>query len=477
MKRKIKQISFRDPLGSVFECEQKILRAVHGDCDFQKLLQTKTISTFIQAGKIVRSELASDEDREYLLSSQLQVPRSSSILEHQQIPFKSYPYEWPPEMLYAAASLTLDLAEELLSDNMGLKDASAYNILFVAAKPLFVDVLSFEIRDEHDPIWNAQAQFIQNFLLPLLASKYFKIKLDQIFITKREGLTPSEVYAMSSWANKLTALYLKLVCLPTWLISKAEQQTHLYKKKLLVNPDRAKFILRRNLKDLRNSLKKLEPSKTKTSDWNDYKTSCNYSDDENSQKLHFINTYLNEYLPQRILDIGCNTGVFSVLAARSGSDVVAIDSDETVIGNLWRLSEQENLSILPLRINIANPSPAIGWLNEEQDSFLNRSRGNFDSVFMLAIAHHLLVTERIPLDKIFKLASDLTSTNLLIEYVGPTDPMFKVLLRGRENLFIDLTLEKFEQAARLHFEIIKSVRLANSDRQLFHLKKIITENL
>ena len=173
----------------------------------------------------------------------------------------------------------------------------------------------------------------------------------------------------------------------------------------------------------------------------------------------------------RVLDIGCNTGHFSMLAAKSGASVVAIDSDPAVVGEVWCRARAEGLDILPLVVSLARPSPAIGWRNGEYPSFLDRARGSFDAVLLLAVLHHVLVTDGIPLPAIMDLAAELTTGICVTEFVGPGDPMFRLLLRGRESLYEELGTPVFEAACRRRFEVIGSRRLGNGERWLYLLGK------
>jgi SAM-dependent methyltransferase len=103
-----------------------------------------------------------------------------------------------------------------------------------------------------------------------------------------------------------------------------------------------------------------------------------------SERLTFVRDALAGFAPSRVLDIGCHSGHFSVIAAQSGADVTAIDSDPIAAGALWRRALFENLPILPLIVNLVRPTPAAGWNNAETPSFLDRARGHFDAVLMLS---------------------------------------------------------------------------------------------
>jgi SAM-dependent methyltransferase len=172
-----------------------------------------------------------------------------------------------------------------------------------------------------------------------------------------------------------------------------------------------------------------------------------------------------------VLDAGANTGHFSALAAKAGAAVVAVDLDPACVGTIWRRARDQQLDILPLVVNLARPSPALGWRNAECASFLDRATGAFDGVLMLALAHHLLVTERIPLEEILRLAYELTNQLLVIEFIEPEDAMFRRLTRGRESLHAGLDAAAFERACAAYFEIVRSLPLPGARRRMYCLKR------
>jgi SAM-dependent methyltransferase len=180
---------------------------------------------------------------------------------------------------------------------------------------------------------------------------------------------------------------------------------------------------------------------------------------------------MGAFRPRRVLDVGCNNGFFSSIAARAGAGVVAIDSDPVVVGNTWRQARAESLDILPLVVNLTRPTPAVGWRNSECPSFLDRARGAFDAVMMLAVLHHILVTERIPLAEVVDLAAELTTDLLVIEFIAPQDSMFKRLTRGRDHLYADLSVAGFEGAFRERFDILRVAHVDDTFRWLYLLRK------
>jgi SAM-dependent methyltransferase len=455
----------------------RILRLVNaaGAEDLRAFLGTKSARFLLEDGRIAATRTLDESevsalrtDPAFLKVSERAAP--ALVLEHERIPFPSYPYEWAPEMLYAAGELTLDIAARLLEDGIGLKDGTPYNVLFRGSQPVFVDLLSFERRDPGDPTWLPYAQFVRTFLLPLLVTKHFGLPVESILSSRRDGLEPEEVYRLLRIGQKIRPPFVSLVSLPTWL--SGQTSGSIYRKRSVGDPERARFIVRTLLKGLRRKLERVRPHVDRKSAWSDYMTANNNYGGEHFQAKHdFVKQVFEEFKPKRVLDVGCNTGHFSITAARTGSSVVAIDYDPVVVGNLWRAAQHESLDILPLVVNLTRPTPAMGWCNEECSSFWDRARGGFDCVMMLAVIHHMLVTERIPLEEILRAAAQLTADFLVIEFVGPEDSMFQRLVRGREHLHPGLSAQVFESACRPFFDTIRSQHLEGTHRWLYLLRR------
>jgi SAM-dependent methyltransferase len=476
---RLESASFRDPGGSLVAHEGRIFRIINatGAADLRAFLEAPCRNQLSTEGRVVATEILTERDRAQLLeTASVQALYASvsgeMVLEHEKIAFPSFPYEWAPEMLYAAAELTLELAKALLADNLGLKDATPYNVLFRGPSPVFIDVLSFERRDPGDATWLPYAQFVRTFLLPLLANKFYGVGLDQIFLSRRDGLEPEEVYRWASAAQRLRSPFLSLVSLPSWLGKRHNQDDQSVYRKKLQDPERAQFILRALLKGLSRTLAKLRPASGKHSVWSDYMTANNnYTEAHFAAKQKFVQRMVAEVAPKRVLDVGCNTGFFSSLAARAGASVVAIDYDPVVVGDVWRGARDAKLDILPLVVNLTRPSPGSGWRNAECAPFLDRARGKFDGVLMLAVVHHMLVTERIPLPEIIRLAAEITTDLAIIEFIGPADSMFMRLTRGRDELHKDLTPEVFEKTCEPYFEITSTEHQEGTSRWLYALRK------
>lgn len=451
--------SFRDPGGRLFRRDDRIFREVNatGLVSLDAALASKSVRDAIDHGHFVKTEIVSRTE-------------SSALAEHEAIPFPSFPNEWPPETLHAAAELTLDFALALAEENLGLKDATPFNILYRGPQPVFVDVLSIEPRDPHDPLWLARAQFIRTFLLPLAAVRDFGIPLAQSLF-QREGIEPESFYQMLSPAARLAPGYLSLVSLPVWMGARKKDDASIYQPRRAEDPEKSAFIYRSGLRSLQKSLARFAPS-SRQSNWTNYMAAdCSYTSDQFAEKERFVSDVLREFAPKRVLDVGANTGHFSVIAAKAGAIVVAIDGDAAVAGEIWRRAHSENLDILSLVVNLAQPTPATGWRNSECPSFLDRANGEFDLVMMLAVIHHMLATERVPLAEVLDLAADLTRDLAMIEFVDFEDPMFRRLSRGRDELYHHFHVELFERESAIRFDIVRKLAISGGKRMLYVLRK------
>lgn len=432
-------------------------------------LESKALDRFREKGRLVRTRVLSPQE-----VSDLGITHAQLVFEHERIPFVSYPSEWTPAMLAAAGELTLDLAEALLPEGLGMKDATPFNVLFRGPEPVFVDALSFERRAAKDPLWRPLAQFERTFVYPLLAATELGISLRQTLGVHREGVEPEDMVRWAGPLRKWLPPFMTQATLPAWLGQRNSVETpEFYRARESSTTEQAQFILGRRLKSARKVLRKVGPKSSQRSIWSEYQGGeCHYAEEDRKSKRQLVDDALSA-LPERarVLDIGANQGEYSRLAAGRGQQVVAIDLDTVTMDNLWRAVRSTGESVLPLVVDLSAPTPGKGWSNTEEKPFLDRARGQFDCVLMLAVVHHLLVTHRVPLSEIVYLAASLTNQSLVVEFVGREDPLFRRLCRGREDLHRDFSRQQFEEAFQTRFPTIRQMKKLNSGRVLYEMHK------
>lgn len=467
-------VSFRDPGGCLVRYQDRVFRFIgaSGEPDFRAFQQSPVTRRLVVEGKVIGSEVLQGgpcPGMEAVFSSAAP-PRL--VLEHEAIRFPSYPFEWTPQMLYEAGLLTIEIAEALLEDNLGLKDATPYNILFRGPRPVFIDVLSVERREPLDPLWRPYAQFVRTFCIPLLVNKRVGVPIFDLLIGRRDGLEPEEAMRWLGFLDSVHRGVLGTIVVPALLGRlRRAQGPGLYAPHRVRSAEQARFTLKMRYRAARRLLRNSRPDPEPSSEWSDYEKRNSYSAAEMAAKDELIRTTVLDFECRQVLDLGCNTGRFSAAALRGGAaGVVAVDRDPAVIDRLYRRATNGDLPILPLVIDFARPSPATGWRNSETLSFFERASGRFDCVMALAFLHHMLVSERIPLPRVLTALSDLTTDVAIVEFVAPEDPMFRALLRGRDELHRDFSAATFERAAAERFDLVRSHAIG-ATRSVYVMRK------
>lgn len=464
--------TFRDPAGSLVRSDSRIFRVVNrsGFPDLEAFLSTDIAKELTETGHLANTTRRTANELPQSLHSLVDSHRDGAyaVYEHTPVWFPSYAYEWSAEMLYSAAVLTLDIAESALDAGFGLKDATPFNILFESGKPVFVDLCSFERRVPGDPIWLASAQFERMFLLPLLVSRKFGIDPDSVFQTNLDGLDVGKVRKWFRFPEILSPIVFKLAVLPNLLnrIAQSNYFSTRFRYGRRVDAAMATAILKSAIHALRAKLAAVKPLR-RDSVWSDYDPEAA----EVHAKVKLVTSVISEHRPATVLDIGCNNGIYSRIAARGGAKVLALDSDATVVGRFWREISNEQLDILPLVANFARPTPGYGWGNREHISFEGRTQSRFDAVLMLAVIHHIVVRDRIPLAQIFETLAGFTTGILIIEFVANNDSMFKRISVGREYLFTGHTEENFVAASAPYFHTMQRLPQESGTRVLFVMQK------
>ncbi len=448
--------SFRDPGGSLFAKGGTIYRNVnycykeHYDCAKESGLY----EALIGSGLLV-------PHREIKLNS----PKRREvykIISPEKIPFISYPYEWSFSQLKDAALLTLEVQKKALDHNMILKDASAFNVQFWHGQPMFIDTLSFENYIEGSP-WVGYRQFCQHFLAPLALMSYRDLRMNQFFRVFIDGVPldlAASMLPMRTLFHPLVVSHLHLHAMGQKRFSANKAMPHW-------------SIPRQNLIALIDSLKSAVDGlllKNQRTEWQSYYEETNYSVEAFSEKTEAVSGFLSTANPKTVWDFGANTGKFSRLASDRGIETVSFDIDpKAVEENYLEVKKRKEKNLLPLLLDLTNPSPAVGWANQERMSL--ESRGGADVVLALALVHHLAISNGVPFGKIAEYFSRLCK-NLIVEFVPKTDSQVGRLLATRRDVFPAYCEEEFEKKFGKHFSIKGKKRLADSERLIYLMKKI-----
>jgi hypothetical protein len=444
--------SYRDNSGFVFTQNEQVYRYVHTAYEphYTQLMQSGLYDELVKKSALIpHKEIADTAAFNFT---------EGSILQPEQIPFISYPYEWSFDMWKDAALLTLQIATASLQKEMILKDATPFNIQFYKGKPIFIDTLSFENYEPGKP-WVAYRQFCECFLAPLLLMHYCHPVIGKLFTVYPNGI-PMDVL---------------VTLLPKKARWNVNTQLHVYlqakfagkqNKKTSGENDFTKQKLQLLLKGLESFVLKLSPKKVKTT-WDDYYTDTILGDDYLQAKTTVVKSFISDIDFKNVIDLGANDGYFSLLF-ESSKNVIATDFDSNCINELYLKNKKAKCSnVLPLVNNITTPSPAIGWKNSERDSITARLKT--DLVMALALVHHLAIANNVPLPLIADWLSNM-APYLIIEFVPKVDEKVKLLLQHRKDIFDGYNFENFKSAFANKYQIIKEEKVGSTQRVLFLMK-------
>jgi hypothetical protein len=448
--------SFRDPNGFLFVHENVLYRQVNEGYreNYEHLLGSGLYDDLVSRGWLIPHN-----EKESMLFEDEQAYK---IIQPRLIEFISYPYEWAFSQFKDAALLTLKIQKRAIKYGMSLKDSSAYNIQFdlETGKPVLIDTLSFEILPEGQP-WVAYRQFCQHFLAPIALMAYKDIRLSQLLRIYIDGIPldlASTLLPIKTRLNFgiLTHLHLHAAAQKRFAgasTKSASAARQMNKTALLGLVD-----------SLTRTAQKLiwQPKDT---DWGEYYDCTNYSPDSMDEKMIIVSDFLDQASPKAAWDLGANTGRFSRIAQRKGIYTISFDIDPAAVEKNYRqLIKDGETRLLPLLLDLTNPSPNLGWANRERDSLENRKKP--DLVIALALIHHLAITNNLPLPLISSYFHDLAHW-LIIEFVPKTDSQVERLLASREDIFDHYTQPNFENTFQQDFNIREVQKIQGSQRCLY----------
>ncbi|MDD4856714.1 MAG: SAM-dependent methyltransferase [Candidatus Krumholzibacteria bacterium] len=449
--------SFRDPNGFIFSKDGILYRQVNVRCRdaFDAMMQSGLY------GDLVGAELLIDHEE---VASSLAVSGDAyKVLRPRLVPFVSYPHEWCFSQLKAAALVTLDIQKMALEHGMSLKDCSAFNVQFVGGKPVFIDTLSFERYRVGEP-WVAYRQFCQHFLAPLALMSNTDVRLNQLLRVYIDGVPLDLASSLLPLRTRLRLPLLTHIHLHARFQRRYEGTSE--KPQHGGNVSRTALLgIVDNLESAVNGLK-FVPRGT---EWGEYYGDTNYTDDGLRCKERLVEEFLHGLEPGMVWDLGANTGRFSRIAAVQGRYVASFDVDPAAVEkNYLSCVEDGRRNILPLLLDLANPTSGMGWAGTERMSLLER--GPAETALVLALIHHLAISNNLPFDRIAGFLSEIC-TNLIVEFVPKDDSQVRRLLVCREDVFDEFTQKHFEEAFGRFFRIVRAEKIADSLRTLYLMKK------
>lgn len=441
--KKIYRYEGFDNSGEVFERKDIIFRGIYKDFGdiYREIFNICKVNNLFRLGiidtKIVKKNIFPELNLELLF-------------QHKRIPFISHPHEWSTEMFKDAAILHLDLFLQLNKYGLILKDWHPLNILFDNSRPIFVDFTSIIpkllLKDQkylnlpHIPFYlnnllnmdncliyeMYQRMFIPYFLLPLFLfqQKKYSFARKRIFETTlhTNRITLSEKEVFGSYSIKR-------------LIYKLQKLIHEFK---LTGFKRDELIFIKQLKDRVSNMSVSPKDSGYTSYYDNKRENLDYERESGwSKKQKIISDLLKKYKPHTVLDAGCNTGWYSILAAKHKCEVVAVDIDEACVNQLYFKAKENNYLILPLVLDIANYPEDVFSLPYEDNKKIKKINNKYpilqsankrlqcEMFMMLALFHHLVLGQNKSFSQIISLINKFSLKYLILEFVSIDDPLIQ----------------------------------------------------
>jgi len=441
-----------DPQGEVFTYNGQILRGIfEGSCQScKKLLETCEKHKIFDHG-VVKTSILNEPKLAGL--------RYDMILEHEKILFITYAHEWPSEMIKDAALFQLDLNLKLNSLGVILKDCGVTgNVLFKSTKPVFVDFLSLIFKNEltkedwlapsvirtpFQPLWSNKSDYFNEIFFRM----FYPYTLFPLYMMHQGRFSETRRRMLETTLNTCSEIITEKEAMAnTDLDLYGSQQRALAAREYaLVNDDWSKYlgIISKEIEQLNVSV-----DQSNYSGYYEQKGE-NFGFEPSEDwlpKQRAVYNALQELRPDSVLDIGSNTGWFSILAAKGGCRVVAMDNDEASMNRLYKLSKLKGLPIMPLVMDIVHPTPDVPPspnLATDQHMMKSRIKGDAlilqsankrlqcDMVLALAIVHHLTLGQGLGWRKAVKLLSSFSNKHLVVEFVPKDDP----LITGEMDFF------------------------------------------
>jgi len=447
--------SYKDPSGYVFQKDGQLYRRINESyLDTYNLVRDSGLfQELMKERLLIEHEEISVEDGD----------DPHAIIRPRMVRFITYPYEWCFSQLKDAALATLAIQRIAISKGFTLKDAHGFNIQFDRGLPILIDTISFD-RWDHAP-WVAYRQFCESFLIPLALMGYRSQNLNTLLTRFLNGI-PLEIG--SGLLPLRTRFSLPLLMHVHLHARKAKEDSKTGNAIPAFNSSRSfsEHSMLGLCMSLENAIRSIKPQEVESC-----QKSLGYSQDAFDQEKRFIVSVTREQRPSIVWDLACNAGEFSISAAKQSDLVVAIDRDPACIERLYQYCKKEQIvNILPLQMDLLNPSAALGWELKERLSLFER--GGCNLVLVLALIHHLCISANVPLEYAARFFASIAKEGIVIEFVPKEDPQVQLILTSRKDIFPDYHRDGFEDAFKHHFRIIHTEHLRDSNRTLYYMEHI-----
>ena len=462
--------SFVDPNGRLFEWRGEIYRVLEPEyaARWRELAADGTIGKLIADGLLVDSDL-----------TPLTTETGMAVLHHRRVPVISYCYEWTPGMLKDAALLTVDLCIRLAERGLTLQDGHPWNILFEGTKPIYIDAGSI-VPARDDILWAPYQQFCNFFIFPLYLYAAGRDHIARWLMRDYlAGVSDTDLLAALPASFKLLHPQRTLgVAIPKAAGTLFEHLPEYVQRRFLSiskiansGPEQGR-LKHKFFSSLRENIASLKLNR-QTSHWARYYDSSDpryfqseLSPGEWQSKYQAVGKILDGLRPTSVLDVGANSGRYAALAAAGGARVTACEVDSATLALCYESARSKRLNILPLAVNVFGTAPTTGRGGVAYAGPIERFKS--EMVMGLAVVHHVVALQRLPISRICEHFAALSDRWLLVEFVTALKPKFGASAVPRLD---DYTAEDMESCLKAHFKTVICHPSFPAERRLFLCEK------
>lgn len=462
--------SFKDPSGRVYlvgdgTSGRRVVRGLTATtaATIERLLAEPFFTRLLADGDVANTHVLCPDDP---VAATVMNRGWASVVEHEAVGFPTWPYEWPFGMLKDAALLQLHLLGICVRSGWILKDATPFNIQWVGTKPVFIDIPSFVPRGDGE-YWQGYRQFCSMFLIPLMLTAHLRIPYQPLLRSCLDGITPEMAARYFHGLRRFKRGVPSHVWFPS-IVERLMRSRDGARRSPDARHRQSKTGFLALLDGLTRLVEGLSNRQATQTDWSRYSETHSYAEGDFDRKMAFVEKHTSARRPHLLWDLGANTGTFSRIAAQYSEIVVAVDGDHEAVDVLYREARQGRArNVIPLVMDLANPSPGQGWAGRERAALVERRSP--DMALCLALLHHLRVSANVPVSLLVDWLRGLDAT-VIVEFINRDDEMFARLAENKREDYTDYTLTGFQSEVDKHFTVEDRMGLKGGKRELLLLE-------
>ncbi len=433
--------------------------------EYDHLMQSGLYKTLIEKGLII-----THQEVEQNKKAQHQEKLYKKLRPH-QIPFQSYPFEWSYGQWRKVMYAYLQINQIALAHGMILKDATPYNFYFEGGRAVLLDTSSFDFFKEGDA-WMAYRQFCSEMLSPFALMHYNGPRWARITQSHLRGMPlnfVSKQLPLKSWLNMTCLLHIHMH--GKYATTESDNSTL---RTTIKQKGFSKEKIRSLMKMLQSTVVDWKQPYAFEKHWIDYYQKDIASDKYLENKEAIIKEWLAQLTNQNklhsILDLGANTGRFSLIASDYAEKVIALEYDDICVDAIDKaiVNSKKNNNYC-LRMDLAETTPNMGVLEKEYSSIYTRAKSSM--VMGLALIHHLFISNQLSFYKIAQILDGFSEQYVIVEFIPFEDEKVQFLIKDKQRDYSDYTEEAFKEAIEKFFKIKERKQIEGSERILYLLEK------